>query len=288
MGDLSVFTANAPLVLVGCGNMGRALMRGWLSAGLPPEGMMVVDPVASADTIPGTQGVAFAASPDLLPDGLQARAMLVAVKPQMMNDVLTSVGHLTNEDTVVISVAAGVMLDQMLLGLQQAGAAQEARGMAVLVRAMPNTPAAIGAGVTGLVAADGASAADKALVDTLMQAAGTTVWLEDEGMMDAVTATSGSGPAYVFHLVEALAVAAENAGLSSDEAMVLARQTIIGAARLLEADSGVSAAELRTRVTSPGGTTAAALEVLMANKGLTDLMTRAVAAAKKRSQDLAN
>lgn len=278
MGDLSVFTEGAPLVLVGCGNMGRALMRGWLSADLPPEGMVVVDPVASADTIPGTQGVAFAATPSLLPEGLKARVILVAVKPQMMNEVLTSVRPLLGEHTVVVSVAAGVTLDQMRHGIGQGPA---------LVRTMPNTPAAIGAGVTGLVAADGTSDVDKSLVEALMQAVGVTVWLEGEDVMDAVTATSGSGPAYVFHMVEALAAAAENAGLPADEATVLARQTVIGAARLLEADADVSAPELRARVTSPGGTTAAALEVLMADKGLTDLMTRAVAAAKKRGQELA-
>lgn len=277
MTTLCEFTPDAPLVLVGCGNMGQALVRGWLTAGLDPAALMVIDPVANPDDLPEFAGAVFVASAERLPEGTTARLLLLAVKPQMMNTVLAGLSAVAGASTIAVSVAAGVTLGQMRRGLP---ACQ-------LVRAMPNTPAAVGAGVTGLVAAAGVSEGDKALTDAVMKAAGKTVWLADEALMDAVTATSGSGPAYVFHMVEALAAAAEQAGLPADQAEVLARQTIIGAARLLEANSDVGAGTLRERVTSPGGTTAAALEVLMKTEGgLTALMTRAVLAAKKRGQEL--
>lgn len=287
MSNLSAFTAASPLVLVGCGNMGRALVRGWLTAGLAPEGLVILDPKLDPQDVPEFAGARLALHADELA-GVTARLMVLAVKPQVMNEVLQAVRPLAGAGTIAVSVAAGVTLGQLRRTLG-AGAR--------LVRAMPNTPAAVGAGVTGLVADEDITADDKMLADAVMRAAGKTVWLSDESMMDAVTATSGSGPAYVFHMVEALSAAAVAAGLPADAAESLARQTIIGAARLLAVDADVSAGELRTRVTSPGGTTAAALEVLMArggagdktgDGGLTTLMTRAVAAATKRGQELAD
>lgn len=279
MSDMSVFSVESPLLLVGCGNMGRALVRGWLSSGLKPEALLVLDPAANDQILPEAAGARFVANTADLPAGVNARLMLLAVKPQVMNSVLQDVRPYAGKQTLAVSVAAGVTMDQMRRGLGKAPG---------LVRAMPNTPAAVGAGVTGLVAEAGVSQDGRALADLVMHAAGRTVWIENEELMDAVTATSGSGPAYVFHMVEALASGAEAAGLPADEAMTLARQTVIGAARLLEAGANLSAAELRRRVTSPGGTTAAALDVLMASDGLVDLMTRAVAAARKRGRELAD
>ncbi len=283
MTDLSEFTAVAPLVLVGCGNMGAAMARGWLTAGLDPAALTIVDPAASADDMPEFAGATFVPTGADLPQDSKARLVLLAVKPQVMNAVLPSVAAAVDAGTIVVSVAAGVTLGQLRRGLSDDFSGGH------LVRAMPNTPAAVGAGVTGLVAEAGVSDDDRMLADSVMRAAGKTVWLADEHLMDAVTATSGSGPAYVFHMVEALAAAAVAAGLPEDQATVLARQTIIGAARLLAVDSDMDAGTLRERVTSPGGTTAAALGVLMnTDDGLTDLMTRAVAAAKRRGAELAD
>lgn len=276
MPDLKTFTPDAPLILVGCGNMGKALVRGWLAAGLNPAALVIIDPVLEAGEL--VEGVRTCRGAEECQGGPAARLLLLAVKPQVMNDVLASVTGLADSRTIAISVAAGVTLAQLRRGLGEGPA---------LVRAMPNTPAAVGAGVTGLVGDAGVSEEDKALADAVMRAAGLTVWVESEDLMNAVTAVSGSGPAYVFHLVEALGAAGMAAGLGEKEATVLARQTIVGAAHLLEADAEVPAGTLRERVTSPGGTTAAALNILMASDGLKELMTKAVAAAKKRGEDLA-
>lgn len=279
MSDLSDFKSSAPLIIVGCGNMGRAMVRGWLSAGLPPAGLVIIDPQLDPKEVPEFSGATITAHAADLPLTLKARVLVLAVKPQVMNAVLGSVKPLVDEGTLALSIAAGVTLDQMEAGLGSAPS---------LVRAMPNTPAAIGAGITGLVPRDGVAEQHILLADAVMQAAGQTVWVDDESLMNAVTATSGSGPAYVFHMVEALAAAAKASGLPEEGAMKLARQTIVGAARLLEVDDHVSASTLRERVTSPGGTTAAALKVLMQSGELTDLMTQAVAAATKRGEELAD
>lgn len=275
----SAFKSFSPLVLVGFGNMGQALARGWLAAGLTPEALVIIDPQLDPKQVPEFAGATLVAHPADLQHDLRARLMLLAVKPQVMNAVMGSVRPLVGVETIAVSVAAGVTLSQMgsCLG-------EDAR----LVRAMPNTPAAIGAGVTGLCASETVLGTDRELANAVMEAAGRTVWVTDETLMNTVTATSGSGPAYVFHMVEALAAAAEANGMPADKAMTLARQTIIGAGKLLEADEHVSASKLRERVTSPGGTTAAALEVLMQSGELTDLMSRAVAAAKKRGEELAD
>ena len=283
MPDLSPFTPNSPLMLVGCGNMGQALVRGWLTAGLDPSALIIVDPAAHIDDLPEFNGAAFVANGNDLPAGTQARLVLLAVKPQVMNNVVPTIASAIAAATLVVSVAAGVTLAQLRGGLSGGSPG------GLFVRAMPNTPAAVGAGVTGLVADNGVSEEDKHLVDAVMKAAGKTVWFAGEHLMDAVTAVSGSGPAYVFHMVEALAAAGVSAGLPQDQATILARQTIVGAARLLEVESNTDAGTLRQRVTSPGGTTAAALEVLMnSDGGLSNLMTRAVLAAKKCGAELAD
>lgn len=272
------FSETAPLVLIGCGNMGQAMAAGWLRAGLAPEHFFAVDPFAEPSCLPTVPGDHFVQSAEALPNGLEARVVVLAVKPQMMDETLAQIAPLVGEGTMVMSVAAGVTLHQMQCGIG---------GRGTYVRVMPNTPAAIGAGISGITADAGASAADKDLARILMRAVGETVWVEEEALMDSVTAVSGSGPAYVFHMVECMAAAGVREGLPEDDAMALARQTIIGAAKLLDAQPDTPAAELRRRVTSPGGTTAAALDVLMqAGSGLGELMSRAVTAARKRGEEL--
>lgn len=270
------FTSSSPLILVGCGNMGKAMAEGWLKAGLKPEALYVVDPVASAGVFPDVPASSYIDGLDALPDGLIASALVLAVKPQIINDVLTGVSAAVDQSTMIISVAAGVTLVQM-----ERGVGTDAQ----YVRAMPNTPAAIGAGITGLTAV-GLPEEGKALAIALMSATGSAVWIESEDQMDAVTAVSGSGPAYVFHLVEAMAAAGVKEGLPKETAMALARQTIIGAGQLLAADPA-DAATLRERVTSPGGTTAAALSVLMQDEALAELMHKAIKAARIRGGELA-
>jgi len=274
----NVFSADAPLVLVGCGHMGRALAVGWLNAGLLPEALIVVDPVANPEALPGVPGNNFYKTLDEVSLPCAVRAVILAVKPQVMDDILPQVAPLVGSETLVISVAAGVTLRQMERGLEVE---------AVLVRAMPNTPAAVGAGITGLTAAKGIKENHKALACRLLEATGQAVWIGSEDQMNAVTAVSGSGPAYVFHLVESMAAAGVKEGLPEDVAMQLARQTVIGAAQLMEQDRDVPADKLRQKVTSPGGTTAAALGVLMSENGLTALMYKAIKAARIRGEELA-
>lgn len=258
------------LVLLGCGKMGSALLAGWLAGGLSPRAVWVVEPSPS-DWL-RAQGVR-------LNEGLpQAPAVaLVAVKPQMMGDALPALTGL-GAGTLVVSIAAGTPV----------AAFEAAFGPGTpVVRAMPNTPAAVGRGITALVGNAAAGEAGLALAEGLMAAVGATVRLEHEGQMDAVTAVSGSGPAYVFHLIEALAAAGVAEGLSGDLAMQLARHTVCGAGELAHR-SDAPAGQLRADVTSPGGTTAAALAVLMdETAGLRPLMRRAVAAAAARGRELA-
>ncbi|WP_262689945.1 pyrroline-5-carboxylate reductase [Kordiimonas aestuarii] len=272
------FSADKPLLLMGCGHMGHALAMGWLRAGLAPEHLYVIDPGAEPSCLPAVAEGHFVKNTGALPRGLKARVILIAVKPQVMGGILPLAAPFAHDGTLIISVAAGVSLQVLEDGI----------GVdASYVRAMPNTPAAIGAGITGLTARVGISDEDKALARELLHAVGETVWIADEVDMNAVTAVSGSGPAYVFHLVECMAHAGAELGLDVSTSMQLARQTIIGAARLMDEESEVSVAELRRRVTSPGGTTEAALKVLRhPDKGLVDLMVRAVTAAKARGEEL--
>ncbi len=261
-----------PVVLVGAGKMGLAMARGWVAGGLPARQLVLVDPK------PGEAAIAFARTHDLRlldsPVGILTHVMVLAVKPQIMKAVMAEVAPAVGPHTVVLSIAAGISLATLASGL-----ATER-----IVRAMPNTPAQVGKGVTGVVAPR-ISAEDRALVEALLAAAGHVVWLESESSLDALTAVSGSGPAYVFYFVEALAVAAMRQGLEPGQAMHLARQTVVGAAALLEADPQ-PVSLLRENVTSPNGTTAAALRVLMGPDGLEPLMDQAVRAARVRSEEL--
>lgn len=272
MADLDL-SDTGPVVLIGAGKMGLALARGWLAAGLPRDELVLVDPQPAEQTTE----FAEAAGVRLLPSARTVlnRVLVLAVKPQIMAEVMVEIRPFVGLQTLVVSIAAGISLATL----------QEGLGTGRIVRAMPNTPAQIGRGISGLVAAPGASTADRHVAEALLGAAGPVLWSEDEAFIDRVTAVSGSGPAYVFNLVEALAAAGEAEGLPADQAMLLARQTVIGAAALLEAESS-SAATLRQNVTSPNGTTAAALAVLMGDEGLTPLMRKAVAAARRRSEEL--
>ena len=257
------------IVLLGCGKMGSALLAGWLARGVEPGAVWVLDPNPS-DWLQG-QGVRINAG---LPD--DPAVALIAVKPQMMGDALPGLAAL-GAGTLFVSIAAGTRLS----------AFEDALGPGKrIVRAMPNTPAAVGHGISAIIGNAGTTGADLDLAEALLSAVGQVVRLPDEGLMDAVTAVSGSGPAYVFHMIEALAAAGEAEGLPADLAMQLARATVCGAGELAE-QSAESAEQLRVNVTSPGGTTAAALAVLMdAEAGLPPLMRKAVAAAAARGKEL--
>ena len=253
--------------------MGSALMAGWIDRGTAPGDIFVVDPAAPA--LP--QGVTSGASIDDLPRDFRPAVVVLAVKPQVMDTVVPPYASLVGAETVFLSIAAGrnVKSFEHLLG---SGAA--------IVRAMPNTPAAVGRGITVLFANGHVSDVQRETCQTLLSAVGEVAWIEDEGLMDAVTGVSGSGPAYVFHLVEAMTEAGVTAGLPPELAMSLARQTVAGSGELL-AQSAETASTLRENVTSPGGTTAAALDVLMAEDGLARLMTTAIRRATARSRELA-
>jgi len=261
------------VAVVGPGKMAMALVRGWLAAGFPADDLILVHPSPSERTRE------FAADVDLrlvprLEKG-QARLVMLAVKPKMMVAVMEELRPIAG-DTVFFSVAAGITLETM----------QSALGTKKVIRTMPNTPSQVGKGVVGAIAGPGASDAECEAVDTLLSQSCLAVWLDDEGQMDALTSVSGSGPAYVFHMVEAMAAAGAEQGLPPEAAMELARQTVIGAAALMDADP-TDAATLRENVTSPNGVTAAALEILMDEKeGLPPLMARAIDAARKRAEEL--
>ncbi len=262
--------ADQGLVLLGCGKMGSAMLAGWLDHGLPPASVWAIDPFPS-DWLKA-QNVNLNTP---LPES--PAVVLVAVKPQMMGEALPAIQALGGGGSLFISVAAGTSIDtfQTVLG---AGTP--------IVRAMPNTPAAIRQGITALVGNEDASDDDLALAEGLLSAIGETVRLDSESQMDAVTGLSGSGPAYVFHLIETLAKAGEANGLSHELAMKLAKSTVAGAGALAVA-AEEDPAQLRINVTSPNGTTQAALEVLMHQEtGFPDLLHRAVSAATDRSKEL--
>jgi pyrroline-5-carboxylate reductase len=262
------------LVLVGAGKMGGALLEGWLRLGLAPANVAVLEPEPSAQ-ISALAGRGVRLNPDLARLGNVA-AVVIALKPQVAPETIPALAPIISSSTVVVSIMAGRTLHFLSATLARPCA---------LVRAMPNTPASIGRGITVAVA-PGASLGQRDLANRLLAATGAVEWVEDESLMDAVTAVSGSGPAYVFLLAEALTQAGTAAGLPPPLAAKLARETVAGSAELLHR-STADAAVLRENVTSPGGTTAAALAVLMGQNGLTSLMARAVAAATARSRELA-
>jgi pyrroline-5-carboxylate reductase len=260
------------LLLVGAGKMGGAMLEGWLSLGLDASKIIIVEPQPSSEIGSlAVRGVRLnPASADT------ASAIVIAVKPQSAPEAMPALAPYVATKTVVVSTMAGQLL-RFLEGALPSGTA--------LVRAMPNTPAAIGRAITVAVPNSQVSAAQRQLVDTLLTAVGAVEWIADESLMDAVTAVSGSGPAYVFLLAEALAKAGAAAGLPPDLAATLARATVAGSGELLHR-SPLDATTLRQNVTSPGGTTAAALDVLMGKDGLEALMTKAIAAATRRSREL--
>lgn len=262
------------ILLAGAGKMGSAMLEGWLALGLSPENVAVIEPQPSRDILAlSERGLRLNPARDAAGD---VAALVIAVKPQVADEALPALVPFVGGTTVVVSIMAGRTLRFLADGLP--GAA--------LVRAMPNTPAAIGRGITVAVANPRVAPEQRALVDALLSAVGVVEWITDEALMDAVTALSGSGPAYVFLLAETMARAGTAAGLPAALAATLARATVAGAGELLHR-SPLDAATLRQNVTSPGGTTAAALDVLMAEDGLQRLMTQAIAAATKRSRDLA-
>ncbi len=262
------------ILLAGAGKMGGAMLDAWVALGLSPANVVVLEPQPSPDIAALTErGVRLNPPRDSVGD---IAAAVLAVKPQIAPEVLTALAPFVAGATVVLSIMAGRTLRFLADNLP--GAA--------LVRAMPNTSAAIGRAITVAIANPRVSPEQRALVDALLSAVGAVEWITDEALMDAVTALSGSGPAYVFLLAESMARAGTAAGLPPTLAATLARATVAGAGELLNR-SLLDPATLRQNVTSPGGTTAAALEVLMAQDGLERLMTAAVAAATKRSRDLA-
>jgi pyrroline-5-carboxylate reductase len=272
--SFSELTPASPLVLIGAGKMGGALLAGWLSGGLDPKAVIVVDPGPPPETAAmlAKYGVAHGTTP---PENIQARVLLLAVKPQMMGAALPAVQKLVGPGTVSVSIAAGTPISTLEAALGGA-----------IVRVMPNTPAQVGRGVSGAHGNAAVTEADRALVTALLEAVGLVGWVDSEELIDTVTAVSGSGPAYVFLLAEYLAAAGVAAGLPADIAEQFARQTVTGAGELLH-QSDLSAETLRRNVTSPKGTTAEALAILMADDGLLPLLTRAVAAAKRRAEELA-
>lgn len=268
-------TLPSSLILVGCGKMGGAMLEGWLRMGLSGEAVTILDPHASPSllSICEQHGIALNPSAETL---RPAEVIVLGIKPQMLDDAASSLAPLVGPGTLLISILAGKTI---------ANITERLPGLSAVVRAMPNLPASVLRGVSGVVASAGTSAAQRDLAETLLSGVGQVEWLDGEHQIDAVTAVSGSGPAYVFYLTECLARAGVAAGLPGPLAERLARATVEGAGELLHR-SDLAPGTLRENVTSPGGTTAAALKVLMADGGMEPLMREAVAAARKRAEEL--
>lgn len=266
----------ASIALIGAGNMGLAMLEGWTKRGLSGDDVFIVDPNPSQrlSDLCAAKGFMLATRPGA---GAARDAVILAVKPQMLEAGAEAAAPFIGPGSVVVSILAGKRISDISARLPAAKA---------IVRAMPNTPAAIGRGMTGAFANSETTEIQRGLADGLLKASGQVEWVESEALIDAVTAVSGSGPAYVFYLVECLASAGVEAGLPAALAERLARATVEGAGELLHRQPETRAETLRQQVTSPGGTTAAALGVLMADDGLAPLMARAVAAAKKRAGEL--
>ncbi|MDH2348850.1 pyrroline-5-carboxylate reductase [Bradyrhizobium sp. SSUT18] len=272
MANSTLKNITGTILLAGAGKMGGAMLTGWLAGGLNPRRVAVIDPHISPEiSALAVKGVAL--NPDVTTGTVET--LVVAVKPQYFREAGAKLKPFVSDKTAVVSIMAGTTIASL----------QDVCGGAV-VRAMPNTPAAIGRGITVAVAANNVSAQQRAVADALLRATGSVEWIDDESLMDAVTAVSGSGPAYVFLLAEELARAGVEAGLPEALATRLARETVAGSGELLH-QSELPSSALRQNVTSPGGTTAAALGVLMGEPGLRDLMIRAIAAATQRSKELA-
>jgi pyrroline-5-carboxylate reductase len=255
--------------------MGGAMLEGWLAVGLSPAALAIVEPSPSPHIADLCQAHGIRLNPpakSLAPP----EVVVLAIKPQALAGAAGTVNPLVGPDTLLVSILAGKTIGDLRRAIPNARA---------IVRAMPNLPASVRKGATGAAASAEVTDQQKAMAHALLASVGHVEWLDSEGLIDAVTAVSGSGPAYVFHLVECLAEAGAAAGLPPDLSMRLARAMAIGSGELL-AQSDLPAATLRENVTSPGGTTAAALEVLMREPGLAALMREAVAAAKRRAEEL--
>ena len=277
MSESVLKTLSGPVVLVGAGKMGGAMLEGWLRLGLPADKAVILDPHLPADAgaALAARGVSVNPAHAAIPT---PSVLLLAVKPQVAPEALPPLAPIAGPQTLVVSIMAGRTLSFMA---DIFGAATP------LVRSIPNTPAAIGRGVSVAVTAPSVSQAQRDLTAALLGAIGIVEWVEDEDLMDAATAVSGSGPAYAFLLAEAMAEAGAAAGLPADLAARIARATVAGAGALMD-QSDLPAATLRQNVTSPGGTTAAALAVLMRpDTGFGPLLTEAIAAATKRGKELA-
>ncbi len=265
------------IVLVGYGNMGGALARGWCERGIATADITVVDPAEAQAGAARAAGLHALSGADELDAALAPACVVFAVKPQVMDGVVPEYGRFSGSGAVFLSIVAGKTLASLQAALGSAAA---------VVRAMPNLPATVGRGMSVACANQAVNETGRTTCSELLAAVGEVAWVEDEALLDAVTAVSGSGPAYVFLLIECLAAAGIEAGLSETLALELAQATVAGAGELARR-SDESAAVLRQRVTSPGGTTQAALEVLMGEAGLAPLMRDAVAAAAARSRALA-
>lgn len=266
------------LLLVGGGKMGEAMLAGWLKNSLPPQDVIVVEPFeATGKALIDTYGIEVVTDAEALPDDLSPETIVLAVKPQMMDAAIGAYAKYTGPGCLFISIAAGKTISYF---------EQHLGSSAAIVRAMPNTPAAVGRGITVGYPNAHVTETQRTWADELLHAVGVVAWVDDEVHIDAVTALSGGGPAYVFLLVEVMAKAGIAAGLPEDLSMQLARTTVAGAGELLH-QAREEASTLRQNVTSPNGTTAEALRVLMAEDALQPLMTEAIAQATKRSRELA-
>lgn len=269
------FSSERPFLLVGAGKMGGAMLSGWMAEGIDPSVVIVLDPKPSEEmaNFLKDSGIRHVTT---VPEDLTAAIVLIAVKPQLMDVVLPGVKSAVGPDTLVLSVAAGTPVSKF----------RGAFGEVPICRCMPNTPAMVKRGITAVFPTEKVSEDQKSTVAQLLSAVGKVVWLDNEDQIDLVTGVSGSGPAYVFFLAEALSEAGRSAGLPEELAHELAVATVCGAGELMH-QSGEHPSVLRQNVTSPNGTTAAALDVLMHSEGLQPVMTEAVAAAVKRAKELA-
>ena len=276
MGPQRMNTDKISIVLIGAGKMGFAMLQGWANLGLAGPNVVVLEPMPYPEltALCADRGIRLNPDENSL---AEPQILVIAIKPQTLDAAAPRLAKLAGPDTLIVSILAGKSIGDL--------SARAPRAKAI-VRAMPNTPAAIGRGVTGVAASPGVTEPQRALAQKLLSAVGSVEWVASEDLIDAVTAVSGSGSAYVFLLAECLAQAGEAAGLPADLAARLARATVEGAGELMYRSPETAPAQLRINVTSPGGTTQAALEVLMADNGMRPLMERAVAAANARAKTL--
>ncbi len=261
------------ITLVGCGKMGGAMLRSWLDNDLVSH-INIIDPTPLSNELMSDSRINYAEKYER--EAITSDILILAVKPQILAQASTEIAKNLSDNTVLLSIAAG----QSLATLASVFGADKA-----IIRTMPNTPASIGRGVCASIANENVSDTQKDIAQKLLEASGQSLWVDDEDLIDSVTALSGSGPAYIFYLIEALARAGEDVGLDTDTAMKLARQTVIGSAALAESEPKISAATLRENVTSPNGTTQAALDILMDGR-FQDILNQTLSAAKSRAEEL--